>query len=87
MASNFSTGAEGVRKMDIPDNFNIRYMYHNAENLHLNKISTCVLKAMDVEYGGDRFVAYGDGRPQATKISLTFLEIELITKDDIALGY
>ena len=87
MASNYTTGAEGVRKMDIPDNFNIRYMYHNAENLHLNKISTCVLKGMDVEYGGDRFVAYGDGRPQATKISLTFQELEIITKDDIALGY
>ena len=87
MASNYTTGAEGVRKMDIPDHFQIKYMYHNAENLHLNRISTCVLKGMDVNYGGDRFVAYADGRPQATKINLTFEELEIITKDDIALGY
>ena len=87
MASNYTTGAEGVRKMDIPDHFQIKYMYHNAENLHLNRISTCVLKGLDVNYGGDRFVAYGDGRPQATKINLTFEELEIITKDDIALGY
>ena len=87
MASNYTTGAEGVRKMDIPDHFQIKYMYHTAENLHLNRISTCVLKGMDVNYGGDRFVAYGDGRPQATKINLTFQELEIITKDDIALGY
>ena len=87
MASNFHTGAEGVRKMDIPDHFNIRYMYSGGENTHLNKISTCVLKSLDVEYGGDRFVAYSEGRPQQTKISLTFQELEIITKDDIAQGY
>jgi hypothetical protein len=87
MASNFSTGGEGVRKMDIPDHFRIKYMYHNRENTHLNKISTCVLKGLDVDYGGDRFVAYGDGRPQATKIGLTFQELEIITKDDIEIGY
>ena len=87
MASNFTAGAEGVRKMDIPDHFNIRYMYHNSENFHLNRISTCVLKGMDVEYGGDRFVAYGDGRPQQTKLSLSFQELEIITKSDIEVGY
>ena len=87
MASNYSTGAEGVRKMEIPDHFNIRYMYRNNENFHLNRISTCVLKDLSVDYGGDRFVAYAGGRPQSTKISLTFEELEIITKNDIALGY
>ena len=58
MASNYDTGAAGVRKMDIPDHFNIKYMYKDTENLHLNRISTCVLKDLSVDYGGDRFVAY-----------------------------
>ena len=42
---------------------------------------------MDVEYGGDRFVAYEEGVPQTTKLSLSFTEFEIITKDHIADGY
>ena len=41
-----------------------------AENEHLNKISTCVLESVDVAYGGDRYIAYEDGVPQVTKLSL-----------------
>jgi hypothetical protein len=87
MASNYDTGAAGVRKMDIPDHFNIKYMYKDTENLHLNRISTCVLKDMEISYGGDRYVTYPDGRPQSSQISLTFQELEIITKNDIALGF
>jgi len=87
MASNYDTGAAGVRKMDIPDHFNIRYMYRNRENRHLNRISTCVLKDMEVTYGGDRYVTYSDSRPQSSQISLTFQELEIITKNDIKLGF
>jgi hypothetical protein len=87
MASNYDTGAAGVRKMDIPDHFNIKYMYKDTENLHLNRISTCVLKDMEISYGGDRYVTYPDGRPQSSQVSLTFQELEIITKNDIALGF
>jgi len=82
------TGTEGgMREMDIPDFFNIKYMYKGNENTHLNRISTCVLTKMDVNYGADRFVAYEDGVPQTTKISLSFAELEIITRDAIKEGY
>ena len=85
MASDFTDLS--FREMKIPDMFNIKYMYKNAENTNLNKISTCVLESMDVNYGADRFVAYEGGVPQTTKISLKFKEMEIITKKQIEQGF
>jgi len=81
MHSNFVGG--NVREIEIPDYFNIRYMYRGNENSHLNKISTCVLTKLDVNYGSDRYVSFDDGAPQTTKISMGFTEMEIITRDKI----
>ena len=85
MHSDFIDG--NVREMKIPDYFNIRYMYRGNENEHLNKISTCVLSKLDVNYGSDRYVSYDDGAPQTTKISLSFTEMEIITRNKIKEGF
>jgi len=84
MASNYTDAT--FREMEIPSFFNILYKYKNADNDYLNKISTCALEKMDVSYGGDRFVSYEGGVPQTTKISLNFVEMEIITKSAIAAG-
>ena len=83
--------------MEIPSTFDISYHYlAGKENSFLNKISTCVLKSVNVQYGGDRFKTYkrdtdariGKGAPpQQSKISLVFQEMEIITKDRIEQGY
>ena len=57
------------------------------ENPYLHKISTCVLETMQVDYGSDKYIAYPDGRPQSTKMSLNFKELELITKTKIGSGF
>jgi len=75
------------REMDIPSFFDITYMYKGKENDHLNKISTCVLTKMDVNYGADKFKTYRGGVPQTTKISLNFAELNIITKKHIEAGY
>ncbi|MDP7367813.1 MAG: hypothetical protein QGH83_11215, partial [Candidatus Pacebacteria bacterium] len=89
-------GVAGVgREMTIPSTFDIAYMYQKGPNNFLNKISTCFLKSMDVQYGGERFTAYsptkgnfGSGPPpQRTSITLNFSELEIITKERIAEGY
>ena len=80
-------GVQGQRRMTIPSTFDIEYMYKGQGNTHLHKISTCVLEKMDVTYGGDKFVAYAGGRPQSTKISLSFSEMEIITKKRVEEGY
>ena len=88
MASNYvGGGSAGTREMSFPDKFDIEYMHMGKKNDYLNKIATCALTKMDVEYGGDRYVAYEGGVPQTTKLSLSFTEFEIITKDHIADGY
>ena len=42
---------------------------------------------MDVEYGGDRYVAYEDGVHQTTKLTLSFTEFEIITRSHIEQGF
>jgi len=82
-----TAGVDGVREMTIPDHFNIRYMHMGEVNPHLNLISTCALTKMDVDYGADRFTAYAGGRPQTTKISLSFTEFNLMSKGAVEEGY
>ena len=77
----------GVRRLDIPSTFDIQYMYDNAENPHLHKISTCVLETMSVSYGGDRYKAFDGGRPVVTNLSLSFKEMDLITREKIEEGF
>ena len=83
------------REMDIPGTFDIQYMYRASANNFLNKISTCFLTNVQVEYGADRFTAYeptsgkrGDGPPpQKSKITLDFTELEVLSQDHIAQGF
>ena len=89
------SNAETRREMNIPNTFEISYMYQNGTNDFLNKISTCFLKSMDVQYGADRFTAYeptssrqGNGPPpQKTQITLGFSELEILSKAHIQQGY
>ena len=93
-AGKFAISGVG-REMSIPSTFDIAYMYQTDRNSFLNKISTCFLKSMDVQYGAERFTAYeptagnfGTGPPpQRTQITLTFSELEIITKERIQEGY
>ncbi len=85
-------GSKNVRELNIPDVFDIKYMYRNKENSYLNKISTCSLTGMDVQYGGDRYTAYepdssGSPPPQRTSISLKFSELELMYRNRIEDGF
>ena len=86
-ANSFTSGVDGVREMTIPDHFNIRYMYRHQANTHLNKISTCALQSMDVDYGAERFTGYAGGRPQTTKIALNFTEFNIMSKDHVNAGF
>ena len=83
------------REMDIPNTFEIDYMYKESRNSFLNKVHTCFLKSIQVQYGGDRYTAYEPSKskfgtgpsPQKTTITLEFSELELITKDHIKQGF
>jgi len=70
-----------------PSEFEIKYMYRGEENTYFNKISTCVLEDMNVEYGGDIFASFEDGQPVEVNMSLRFKELEVLTKERIAEGF
>ena len=86
-------GTTKGNQMKIPNTFDIQYMYQNAENNYLNKISTCFLKDMSVTYGGDRYKTFDQSSPDAgappieTTIKLEFREIEMISRERIAEGF
>lgn len=70
-----------------PSEFNITYYYGDAENGYFHKFATCVLENMDVSYGGEQFSSFRDGSPTEINMSLTFRELEIITKNMVQEGY
>ena len=77
---------------NLPSQFEIRYMYKDKENTYIPKISRCVLTAMNVDYTpNEKFTTFkGDGEgasPNIIKMDLKFTELEIMTKDTVALGY
>ena len=87
----FLGGNRSGRRMIVPNTFDIQYMYCGQSNNYLHNISTCVLNDLQVSYGGERyktFDAEADGAPPVeTSISLSFTEMELITRERIFEGY
>ncbi len=83
---------ETRREMEIPGTFDIRYMYQGQENNFINRISTCFLTKVDVQYGGDRYTAYENipGRgtpPPRSSLTLNFTELETLSQQHIEDGY
>lgn len=70
-----------------PSEFEIKYFYKDKENQYFDKISSCVLENMSVDYGGDIFSTFEDGNPVEVNLTLKFKELELLTKDRITQGY
>jgi len=66
-----------------PSEFEIAYYYNNKENGYFNKIATCALTDMQVEYGGEQFSSFSTGAPTEINLTLSFRELELITKESI----
>ena len=70
-----------------PSEFDIQYYYRGKENEYFNKISTCALTDMSVQYGGGEFSSFEDGAPTEVTMQLRFTELETLTKSRIESGY
>ena len=74
-----------------PSEFDIKFYYNGYENPNIPRISTCVLKGIDINYAPNGWSAYEtlDGKPELGKtgmpvgitLSLDFEETEILTKD------
>lgn len=70
-----------------PSEFNIVHYFKGKENSNWHKISTCVLKEMDLDEGAEQLASFSDGMSVEINMSLTFLETEMMTKERIDEGY
>lgn len=75
------------RHILYPDNFIISL--HSPSSNYLFKIGTCALSDLQVDYHGSGQASYfkNTGAPVDVRLSLTFVELELITKKKIEEGY
>jgi hypothetical protein len=74
-----------------PSEFDIKFYYNGVENVNIPKISTCVLKSIDVDYAPNGWSAYetndlypedgGSGMPVGIRMGLQFTETEVMTKN------
>ena len=79
----FTTGDSLGRTLKAPSTFDIQY--HPAEHLHA--IGTSVLEAVDVKFGGDRPQFFGDNQPSETELTMTFKELDIVTREKVARGF
>jgi hypothetical protein len=72
-----------------PSYFDITFKFNSAENPFLPKISTCVLRGVDINYSGglDQWATFDDGMPIQIQMVLRFVELEMMHKRLRAEGY
>ena len=77
----------------VPASFDIFYMFRGDENEWVNKVSTCVLHNMDINYSPGTYQTF---RPHQGKkgappieidLKLDFMETQLITKAEVLKGF
>ena len=79
----FEGSSGSGRTMVIPSTFNITY----HPNIHLHRIGECALEGVDVKFGGDRPQFFKDHQPVETQLTLTFKELDIVTKEKVAIGF
>ena len=83
---------KSVGYLIAPSQFQITYMYRDGANMYIPKISRCALTDMSIDYSPEGvFTTFkGDDKgaaPVLSKMDLTFSEMEIMTKETIAVGY
>ena len=86
-------GGSHGRWYTTPAEFDIFYMFRGDENEWINKIQTCVLRNMDVNYAPDGYQTFRPiegiqgAPPTQIDMKLDFQETKLITKEDALKGF
>jgi len=66
----------------FPSEFDIVYYFGDKEHPHLNKISTCVLTDLQVNYSPNgQMATFDDGMPAQINVQMSFLELETLSKE------
>jgi hypothetical protein len=75
--------------MSYPAEFTLGFYHKDHPNENLFKISSCALTSMDINYGGTDFTTFrsAPGAPTEITMRLNFMELEMLTRDRIEVGY
>ena len=82
----------GLGYLTAPAQFQITYMYRDGANMYVPKVARCALRSMNLDYAPEGvFTTFkGDDKgaaPVLTKMDLDFVEMEIMTKETIAVGH
>ena len=82
----------GLGYLTAPAQFQITYMYRDGANMYVPKVARCALRSMNLDYAPEGvFTTFkGDDKgaaPVLTKMDLDFVEMEIMTKETIAIGH
>ena len=88
-------GGDHGRWFTTPAEFDLFYMFRGDENTWINKIHTCVLQNMEVNYAPNGYQTFrpiedpnNTGAPPIEiDMKLDFMETKLITKEDVNQGF
>ena len=81
------------RYYTVPSEFDIFYMFRGDENAWLNKIQTCVLVNMEINYSPNQYQTFrpvqgkSGAPPTEIDMKLDFMETKVITKAEVLQGY
>lgn len=79
--------SEGKLFFIYPSEFQITYYYGSGENPYFHKFRPCALESLEVTYGGEQFSSFKDGTPTEINLSMTFRELEILTRNMIREGH
>lgn len=85
-------GGTGGYFLVPPSEFDIKFYYNGKENPNIDKISTCVMTNLQVNYAPEGFAAYespgnlnpslgSTGTPVTIQLTMAFKETQIITKE------
>ena len=82
----------GLGYLTAPAQFQITYMYRDGANMYVPKVARCALRSMNLDYSPEGvFTTFkGDDKgaaPVLTKMDLDFVEMEIMTKETVAIGH
>jgi len=81
--------SDGGKYYEFPHEFDIKYHSGQGENQYINKIARSACTSINVSYGDGQggFKTFDSGAPVAVALSLTFQELQLLTREKMEEGF
>jgi hypothetical protein len=86
MAPEINKGLMG-RYFTPPSEFDIDFLFDGQINKNVHQVGTCVLQNVNVDYAPNGWSTFTNGMPTHIRMTLQFMETEIVTKQRVDEGY